>query len=162
MQRTFRTTRRVEFCDTDMAGIAHFSNFFRYMEQAEHEFLRQVGKNVVLHDDRGTLGFPKLEAHCEYRHPAVLDAEMVVELIVTSDDHKTIRYECTIYQELDDDRPECEPSTANAIATKHGNRRLLAEGFLRVACCRFPPNEMPFPVPIPDHVLHAFETVKIN
>ena len=31
----FVTTRRVEFVDTDMAGIVHFSNFFRYMETAE-------------------------------------------------------------------------------------------------------------------------------
>jgi acyl-CoA thioester hydrolase len=29
MSAVFRTTRRVEFADTDMAGIAHFSNFFR-------------------------------------------------------------------------------------------------------------------------------------
>ncbi len=28
----FVTTRRVEFIDTDMAGIVHFTNFFRYME----------------------------------------------------------------------------------------------------------------------------------
>ena len=44
----FRTTRRVEFCDTDMAGIAHFSNFFRWMESAEVEFLRQRGLSVKL------------------------------------------------------------------------------------------------------------------
>ena len=37
---TFTTTRRVEFGDTDMAGIMHFANFFRFMESAETEFLR--------------------------------------------------------------------------------------------------------------------------
>ena len=30
----FRTTRMVEFSETDMAGIVHFANFFRYMEAA--------------------------------------------------------------------------------------------------------------------------------
>jgi acyl-CoA thioester hydrolase len=30
----FKLTRRVEFAETDMAGIVHFSNFFRYMESA--------------------------------------------------------------------------------------------------------------------------------
>ena len=31
-----------EFCDTDMAGIVHFANFFRFMESAEVEFLRSA------------------------------------------------------------------------------------------------------------------------
>ena len=39
---TFRTTRRVEFRDTDAAGIVHFSAFFFYMESVEHEFLRSA------------------------------------------------------------------------------------------------------------------------
>ena len=43
MADPFRTTRRVEFVDTDMAGIVHFSNFFRWMESAEVEFLRARG-----------------------------------------------------------------------------------------------------------------------
>jgi len=37
----FVTSRRVEFVDTDMAGIVHFTNFFRYMEQARIGFLRK-------------------------------------------------------------------------------------------------------------------------
>ena len=46
----FRVKRRVEFADTDMAGIVHFSAFFVYMEQAEHELLRSLGLSVVAHD----------------------------------------------------------------------------------------------------------------
>ena len=34
---SFRTTRRVEFRDTDMAGIMHFSAFFTVLESVEHE-----------------------------------------------------------------------------------------------------------------------------
>ena len=143
MKRFYATRRRVEFCDTDMAGISHFTNFFKYMEQAEHEFLRHVGKNVVLYDERGTMGFPKLEAHCRYRHPAVHGAELVIELTIICDDGKTIQYDCSIF--------DSEQSNANRI--------LLAEGFLRVACCRFPPDGLPFPIPIPDHVLAAIEAV---
>ena len=44
----FQTKRRIEFCDTDMAGIVHFSNFFRYMEAAECELLRTRGLSVKL------------------------------------------------------------------------------------------------------------------
>ena len=30
--------RKVEFSETDMAGLVHFSNYFRYMEIAERDF----------------------------------------------------------------------------------------------------------------------------
>ena len=46
MGKVFKTRRRVEFRDTDMAGIVHFSVFFAYMEQAEHELLRSLGLGV--------------------------------------------------------------------------------------------------------------------
>ena len=143
MQRLFITHRRVEFSDTDMAGIAHFSNFFRYMEEAEHAFLRSIGKNVVLHDERGTLGFPKLEAHCQYKRPAIHDAEMTIELKVTCNDGKTIRHDCRVYQASNDDETDL---------------RMLAEGYLHVACCRFPADGLPYPIPIPDDVLAAIES----
>ena len=41
-----RTRRKVEFADTDMGGIVHFSRFFVYMETAEHEFLNALGTTV--------------------------------------------------------------------------------------------------------------------
>ena len=47
MSQVYTFRRRIEFRETDMAGIVHFSNFFAYMEQAEHDFLRSVGMGVV-------------------------------------------------------------------------------------------------------------------
>ena len=44
----FKAIRRVEFSETDMAGIVHYSNFFRYMETAEHGFFRSLGYSVVM------------------------------------------------------------------------------------------------------------------
>ena len=40
MPSEFKHTRRIEFAETDMAGIVHFANFFRMMETTEHEFFR--------------------------------------------------------------------------------------------------------------------------
>ena len=48
----FVTSRRVEFVDTDMAGIVHFTNFFRYMEQAEAEFFRSQGHSLASTTER--------------------------------------------------------------------------------------------------------------
>jgi acyl-CoA thioester hydrolase len=69
MTEPFRTSRRVEFADTDMAGIAHFSNFFRWMESAEVDFLAGRGLNVALGWDGRQLGFPRVSASCDYLRP---------------------------------------------------------------------------------------------
>jgi acyl-CoA thioester hydrolase len=70
MAEPFRTARRVEFVDTDMAGIVHFSNFFRWMESAEVEFLRSLGLSVSLPWEGQELGFPRVSAACDYLKPA--------------------------------------------------------------------------------------------
>ena len=36
MSSEFRMTRRVAFAETDLAGVLHFANYFRYMEEIEH------------------------------------------------------------------------------------------------------------------------------
>src|ERR1043166_4389179 len=62
-----RTTRRIEFGDTDMAGIVHFSNFFRFMESAECEFLRQRGLSVKMLWEGRQIGFPRVSRSEERR-----------------------------------------------------------------------------------------------
>ncbi len=83
----FRTKRRIEFGDTDMAGIVHFANFFRFMESAECEFLRTRGLSVKLDWEGQTLGFPRVSATCDYVSPArfedVLDVAVSIERIGT-------------------------------------------------------------------------------
>src|SRR6476659_864440 len=82
MATPFRTTRRVEFHETDMAGMVHFSNFFRYMEFAELEFLRARGLTVAWRDEHGDrLDLPRVAASCDYLKPARF--EDVLEITVT-------------------------------------------------------------------------------
>src|SRR6185436_17612716 len=68
--KPFTTTRRVEFGDTDMAGIMHFSNFFRFMEAAESDFLRSLGLSVSWFEDGTKWGFPRVSAACDFKKPA--------------------------------------------------------------------------------------------
>jgi acyl-CoA thioester hydrolase len=90
--KPFRTRRRVEFGDTDMAGIVHFSNFFRYMEAAETELLSSFGFSVTWREDDKRFGFPRVSATCDFKSPArfadVLDIDVTVEEI----GKKSIRY----------------------------------------------------------------------
>ena len=61
----FHYRRQVQFADTDLAGIVHFSCYFRYMEEAEHALWRAAGLSVT----GGGLAWPRVAAHAEYRHP---------------------------------------------------------------------------------------------
>jgi YbgC/YbaW family acyl-CoA thioester hydrolase len=80
MTAPFQTTRRIEFADTDMAGIVHFANFFRFMEAAEVEFLRSRGLSVVLVWEGERISFPRVSASCDYLRPASF--EEVLDVIV--------------------------------------------------------------------------------
>ena len=83
----FRTTRRIEFGDTDMAGIVHFANFFRFMEAAECELLRSRGLSVKMDWEGQAIGFPRVSATCDYVKPArfedVLDVAVSIERVGT-------------------------------------------------------------------------------
>ena len=66
----FRTRRKIEFADTDMEGIVHFSRFMIFMETAEHEFLEAIGTRVALKVGDQRYGWPRVSASCEYSAPA--------------------------------------------------------------------------------------------
>jgi acyl-CoA thioester hydrolase len=88
----FTTTRRVEFGDTDMAGIVHFSNFFRYMEAAETDFLRQRGLSVSWFQDGVKYGFPRVSAACDYQSPAKFEDVLTVAVTVEKIGRKSVSY----------------------------------------------------------------------
>lgn len=79
----FTTTRRIEFAETDMAGIAHFANFNRYMEETEHEFFRSLGLSIMWRtDDGATIGWPRVSASCSFEAPAYFEDVLQVRLTV--------------------------------------------------------------------------------
>ena len=66
----FSITRRVEFHETDAAGIMHFSNFYRWMEVCEHEWFRATGLAMMSTTPEGVrLGWPRREASCGFVRP---------------------------------------------------------------------------------------------
>jgi YbgC/YbaW family acyl-CoA thioester hydrolase len=137
MPEPFRTSRRVEFHETDMAGIVHFSNFFRYMEFAEQEFLRARGLSVAWKaggpGERG--GFPRVSAACDYLKPVRF--EDVVEIAVTLSriGRKSVTYEFDF--------------------TCRGEA--VARGRITAACCRGTPAGGLESVEIPDDIRAKLE-----
>ena len=83
MSYEYKAVRRVEFSDTDMAGIVHYSNFFRYMETAEHGFFRSLGHSVVMDKFEPPVGWPRVRAACEYVQPLRFEDEVEIQLLAT-------------------------------------------------------------------------------
>ena len=136
MASSFSMTRVIEFCETDMAGIAHFSNFYRWMEQAEHAFFRSLGLTIANEQlDGTTIGFPRVSASCRFVSPAKFEDELTVQLQVQRIGVKSLTYEA-IFSISD---------------------RLVAKGVLKTACCQFRPGESLQSIVIPDLYLSKIE-----
>jgi YbgC/YbaW family acyl-CoA thioester hydrolase len=92
MTALFQTRRRIEFADTDMAGIVHFANFFRFMEAAEVEFLRARGLSVALVWEGEELGFPRVAASCDYFKPARFEDVLDITVSIHHLGRKSVTY----------------------------------------------------------------------
>jgi YbgC/YbaW family acyl-CoA thioester hydrolase len=88
----FKVVRRVEFSETDMAGIVHYSNFFRYMETAEHGFFRSLGFSVVMRQFETPMGWPRVHAECDYRQPLHFEDEVEIHMLVSEKKSKSLSY----------------------------------------------------------------------
>ena len=82
-----RLIRRVAFHETDMAGIVHFTNLFRYLEEAEAGLFRALELGPLDRIWGGGpkgLGWVRRKVGLEFLAPARLDQELEVHLWVAA------------------------------------------------------------------------------
>jgi acyl-CoA thioester hydrolase len=91
---TFRYPRLVQFAETDLAGIVHFSWMFRYMEEAEHALWRAAGLSVHRRED--AIGWPRVAAAFEFRNPLHFEDAFEVHVRLHQPTRRALRYEHTI------------------------------------------------------------------
>jgi YbgC/YbaW family acyl-CoA thioester hydrolase len=89
-----RLRRRVHFYETDMAGLVHFSVFFRYMEEAEHALWREAGLTIATVGEE--IGFPRVSASFDFHSPLRFEDEFEVWIRVAAITKRTIRYTCLL------------------------------------------------------------------
>ncbi len=96
--------RRILFHETDLAGIVHFSNFFKFMEETEHAFYRSLGLSVHPGAILGSpvrQGWPRIKAGCDYHSPLAFEDEVEIELTVEEMRTKSIRYRFRFWKDPD-------------------------------------------------------------
>ena len=132
---SFHFQRRVEFADTDLGGLVHFSRFFVFMEAAEHAFLRSLGSSVHLEIDGRRAGWPRLAAKAEYLSPARFEDVLDIDLAVRRKGRTSMTY-------------------GFAISTRG---RPVARGELSTVCCILDDPAGLRPVPIPEELARRLQ-----
>lgn len=82
MLSEYSIRRSVEFVETDMAGIMHFSNFFRWMESCETAFYRSLDLPQISFVPGQIVGWPRVNVSCDYRAPLRFGDTAEVRLLV--------------------------------------------------------------------------------
>jgi acyl-CoA thioester hydrolase len=135
----FITRRKVEFAQTDMAGIVHFANYYRWMEEAEHDFFRSHGLKVMERQPDGTvyIGWPRVSCSCQYEAPAHYEDELELHVRVERVGFKSV----TFLHEI------------------HTGGRRIANGRMKIACCLCRSDGTLTAIEIPEEYRTAFESV---
>jgi YbgC/YbaW family acyl-CoA thioester hydrolase len=123
-----RLTRRVQFHETDAAGVVHFSRYFVYVEEAEHALWRSAGLSI--HPRQADVGWPRVHASFDYHRALRFEEEFEAWIRIIAIDEKTISYVCTL---------------------SRGDTR-IATGRLTIACATRQPNQPMRAAPIPPEV----------
>ena len=82
MPSEFSISRTVEFAETDMAGIMHFANFFRWMEACETALYRSLELPLISFVPGQVVGWPRVNVSCSYRAPLRFNDTVEVRLFV--------------------------------------------------------------------------------
>lgn len=128
MPYEFKARRMVEFNDTDMAGIMHYSNFFRFMETAEHGFYRSLGFSVANNALDPRVGWPRVHASCDFRRPLRFEDVVEIHLLVTEKKSKALSYQFRFNKILGESREEAARGALTVVCVIHG-----ADGVMKSA-----------------------------
>ena len=78
----FRATMRIDWEDTDAAGIVFYANYLKFFERARTEWLRSLGFGQEALRTEAGIAFVVSETRLRYRRPARLDDVIDVSVAV--------------------------------------------------------------------------------
>lgn len=128
----FQFERTVRWRDTDASGFANMAAYITWMEETEYEFLRSRELSVVLSDEKGQIGFPRLNSQLKIVQPVQFNQKLRVTLQLVFFDGKQLAYQFQIHIQ--------------------NENLLVATGKFTMACCRFPGDKLPYAILVPEWI----------
>jgi YbgC/YbaW family acyl-CoA thioester hydrolase len=98
MAYEFTTTKKIEFSETDMAGLVHFSNYFRYMEVAERDFFESLELNLIQSAPNDLVGYPRTRAECKFSAPLRFGDTVKIHLAIKAIKDRSIDYQFRLFK----------------------------------------------------------------
>jgi len=131
----FTVRRRIEFVDTDMGGIVHFSRYPVFIETAEHRFREAAGH--LVHEDREDrpIGWPRVSMTVDYHSPARFGDTLSIRMRVLRMGEKSMTFGFDVHVE---------------------DRRVVS-GTMTSVCCVLDPRGEVRGIAIPEDVRAQFE-----
>lgn len=90
---------KVQWGDTDAAGIVFFPNFYKWMNESTHEIFAAIGFPVSKLIAEDKIGLPLLETHCNFRSPLYYEDKVVLHSTVEDVGNKVIRVNHQFYKD---------------------------------------------------------------
>lgn len=90
-------SRRVEFADTDAAGVVHFSRLLCFVEEAEHDWMRTLSLDPFPPGE----GWPRIGAEVRYLAPAHFQDVLQVGLSGLVPRQRGLNYDFCVTRESD-------------------------------------------------------------
>jgi acyl-CoA thioester hydrolase len=125
---------RIIFGDTDQMGIVYYANYLRFFESARAAYWRDLGRSYQDLVDWG-VAMPVVEAHCEYKRPAMYEDLIHVDVEVSEVRGASLRF---AYRVLRGDTLLAFGHTRHAITGLDGKPKALPPQ-LRAAIPRIVP-----------------------
>ncbi len=82
---------RIIFGDTDQMGIVYYANYLRFFESARAAYWRSLGRTYQDLVDWG-VAMPVVEAHCNYKRPALYEDLIDVDVSVSEVRAASLRF----------------------------------------------------------------------
>jgi 4-hydroxybenzoyl-CoA thioesterase len=133
---------KVRWGDTDAAGIVFYPNFYKWMNEATHEFFAKIGLPASTLFEEEQIAIPLLETHCEFKSPLLFEDIVNIRSSVVEVRNKVFKMSHQFYR----------------------GDQLIAEGYEVRAWTLF--KDKPKAQPIPDNIrekmlFHYLQTSKV-
>ncbi|HMS16792.1 MAG TPA: thioesterase family protein [Planctomycetota bacterium] len=97
--RTFVTTARVRYGDTDQGSVAYHANYLLWFEEGRNEMLRELGRPYALVEREDAVLLTVVEANLRYHRPARYDDVLRIETRLVSLRRVRLQLETSIFSE---------------------------------------------------------------
>lgn len=96
--KSYSSTLRVRYAETDQMGVVHHGNYAQYLELARIEWMEQFGVSYKGMEEKGVM-LPVYEMSFKFKRPAHFDDILTIETTLKNTPNVKIEFSYKIYNQ---------------------------------------------------------------